>query len=551
MTDVTFEIPGSERRLDSLDLQALGATPVQGQDVPGENIQVTVLLRPDPAAAEPETPTTRDVLRAARRPSQADVDDIIEFAVAKGLTVVDPDRAPRMMVLSGTVRDVTAAFETEVEVWQEPWPWGGEQIASQQDQPPGQQMHQFRKRPMTALKVPDALQGKVQGVFGIDDRKEARMQMHITAQGKRRPMLQAAAQQLLKTAPPPEHNVATLAGIYEFPEADGSGQTIAILSLGGRLNRDEFDRYCTSIGINMPEVVEVPVDRELPQLGDVPDEDAELALDVYIIAALVPSARIVVWCASNSSQGFLNGLARAIYSDNISPTVITTSYGSREDSWTLQAMNAINDLLADAKALNITVCCASGDLGFTDGDPAGRPHVDFPASSPHVLGCGGTTMTRGPGKQASLIEVVWDEPGTGLGSGGGESTFFDKPDWQQKRQDPELEKLTMRGVPDVAGFADPDDGLSISVSGQTVLVGGTSADAPLWAGLIARINQKLGKPVGYLNSLLYLGVSPDAFVDIKQGGNSEWKAAPGWDACTGLGRPRGVVLLEELKKLLP
>ena len=203
---------------------------------------------------------------------------------------------------------------------------------------------------MKALKMPAVLRGRVQGVFGIDDRKEARMQMHITPDKKRILLLPRAQQS--EDAQQPEHTVGTLADIYEFPDAEfkGSGQTIAILSLGGRLDRDEFGQYCNSLGIEViPEVVEVPVDRELPELGDVLDEDAEVALDVYVITALVPSARIVIYYVDNSSQGALNGLARAIYNDNLPASIISMSWGSREDSWTPQAMEAIDDLLADAK----------------------------------------------------------------------------------------------------------------------------------------------------------------------------------------------------------
>ena len=129
MTDATFEIPGSERRLDSGGLRTLGADEASPRDVSEEIIQVTVLLRPDPAAGDPAIPTTRDALRAARRPRQVDVDNVINFANANGLTVVDPDRVPRMVVLSGTVSKVTAAFGTGVEVWHEQWPWPSEQIS--------------------------------------------------------------------------------------------------------------------------------------------------------------------------------------------------------------------------------------------------------------------------------------------------------------------------------------------------------------------------------------------------------------------------------------
>jgi kumamolisin len=359
-----------------------------------------------------------------------------------------------------------------------------------------------------------------------------------------------------KVAAHPQHAVTELAVIYDFPEAEqkGSGQTIAILALGGRLDRDEFDQYCTSIGIEMPEVVEVSVDRGLPQLGDVPDEDAEVALDVYIIAALVPSARIAIYYAENTSQGFLNGLARAIYNDKLPASILCITWGMHEESWTLQAMWAIDELLADAKDLGVTVCCASGDMGFSDGAGDDLPHVDFPASSPNVLSCGGTTLTPNPKNPRGLDESVWNagnEAGTLYASGGGESKVFAKPYWQLQSGDPELEKRERRGVPDVAGFADPRNGLTITISGKTVLVGGTSAVAPVWAGLIARINENLGKPVGYLNRLLYLYVSRGAFFDIEEGDNGKWSAAGGWDASTGLGSPRGETLLQELKRLLP
>ena len=547
MTDSTYEIPGSERTLDSNGLEAFGARPDAG-DVPEKFVQVTVLLRPDPAARNPETPTTRDVLRAARRPRQVDVDNVVAFANASGLTVVDPDRAPRMVVLGGTVAKIAAAFGTSVEAWNEPWP-RPEQIPPQQTQSQDPRTRPFRKRPKETLKVPAALRETVQGVFGIDDRTEGRMQMHVTPRVNFIPLNPIVKAQ-------PQHAVTELAGIYAFPEAKqkGSGQTIAILALGGRLDRDEFDQYCTSIRIDMPEVVEVPVDRGLPQLDDVPDEDAEVALDVYIIAALVPSARIAIYYAENTSQGFLNGLAQAIYNDKLPASILCITWGMHEESWTLQAMWAIDELLADAKDLGITVCCASGDMGSDDGVGDNLPHVDFPASSPNVLSCGGTTLTPDTENPRGVDESVWnagDEEGKLYASGGGQSAVFAKPYWQRQSGDSGLKDLERRGVPDVAGFADPRNGLTITVSGETVLVGGTSAVAPVWAGLIARINENLGKPVGYLNRLLYLYVSRDAFFDIEEGDNGKWSAAQGWDACTGLGRPRGEALLQELKRLLP
>ena len=101
-----------------------------------------------------------------------------------------------------------------------------------------------------------------------------------------------------------------------------------------------------------------------------------------------------------------------------------------------------------------------------------------------------------------------------------------------------------RGVPDVSGDADPNTGYNILVDGKAMPIGGTSAVAPLWAGLVTLLNQKLGKPVGFLNPILY--ANPGALNDITQGSNGDYNAGPGWDPCTGLGSPNGMKLLAVL-----
>jgi kumamolisin len=566
-------IPGSARTLPSNELASkFGAQKVadEHQDVSECVIQVTAVLRSGAKAdAVRQKIPTRLALREAHRPNLLDIQMVVNFARVHGLTVVDLDRPPRMVVLQGTVSDIIAAFGTTVEVWDQPWPWPDGQSIRQQNR-----RQSFRLRSDEDLQVPDQLAQIVQGVFGIDDRKEARMhmwapQMHMWAEQRqayaaRSQMNTAADANSGSLDQPHSYTVEEVADKYNFPvvQDKGRGQTIAILSLGGRLNYEEFAQYFTDRNIEVPEVFEVPVDCELPPLGkQQEDEDVEVALDAHIIAALVPCARIVIYYVDNTSQGFINGLARAIYNESFPASIISISWGSYEESWTGQAIDAIEDLLKDAKALNITVCCASGDLGAWDGDPEGEFHVDYPASSPYVLSCGGTTL-RPEQEEPDQREVVWseqevvwdkrDEREKYLASGGGESTCFDKPEWQSRRNDGGLADLRKRGVPDVAGFADPRNGFTISVSGVEIRVGGTSAAAPLWAGLIARINEKLEKSVGYLNPYLYHDACKDAFYDITKGSNGgEWGAGPGWDACTGLGSPDGGKLLEELKRLLP
>jgi kumamolisin len=225
--------------------------------------------------------------------------------------------------------------------------------------------------------------------------------------------------------------------------------------------------------------------------------------------------------------------------------VISISWGGPEDSWNSQSRDAMETAMQDAAALGVTVVTAAGDNGSGDGETDNQPHVDFPSSSPYALGCGGTTLTANG--QAIQSEVVWNETASNDGAtGGGISIAYPLPTWQQNAKVPNGPNGSSgRGVPDVSANADPLTGYEILVGGQTQAVGGTSAAAPLWAALLARINQQLGKPVGDVHAVLYQA-GESAFRDITQGNNGAYQAGPGWDACTGLGSPNGQALLSAL-----
>jgi kumamolisin len=198
-------------------------------------------------------------------------------------------------------------------------------------------------------------------------------------------------------------------------------------------------------------------------------------------------------------------------------------------------MAALDAACQSASALGITITVAAGDNGSTDG--ATGNNVDFPASSPHVLACGGTKLDANGSTIVS--EVVWNELANGEGAtGGGVSNVFALPSWQANSNVPGTSTSTGgRGVPDVAGDADPTTGYTIRVDGQTTVVGGTSAVAPLWAGLVTVANQQLGTHVGFIQPAIYAAKAASAFTDITQGNNGAFTAGPGWDACTGLGSP--------------
>jgi kumamolisin len=173
--------------------------------------------------------------------------------------------------------------------------------------------------------------------------------------------------------------------------------------------------------------------------------------------------------------------------------------------------------------------------------------VDFPAASPFVVGCGGTKLTICGAAIGS--EQAWNELSANEGAtGGGVSEFFALPNYQQSAKVPKAPNgFVGRGVPDVAGNADPETGYNVFVDGQQAVIGGTSGVAPLWAGLLALINQSLGTNVGYVNPLLYSAKVETTFHDITAGSNGNYSAGPGWDACTGLGSPDGAALMTALR----
>ena len=273
--------------------------------------------------------------------------------------------------------------------------------------------------------------------------------------------------------------------------------------------------------------------------GDAEGPDGEVMLDIEVVGSIAPGARMAVYFGPNTDAGFLDAITTAIHDTTNKPSVISISWGGAESTWTSQAMTVMDDAFQAAATLGVTVCVAAGDSGSSDGVTDGADHVDFPASSPHVLACGGTSLQAAQGGISS--ETVWNDGASGGASGGGISSFFAVPPWQRGLSAlttaGKSVALSMRGVPDVAGDADPATGYDVRVDGTNTVIGGTSAVAPLWAALIARINASTGKAAGFINAQLYQNAKD--LRDITQGNNGDFAAQPGWDACTGLGSPNG------------
>jgi kumamolisin len=350
-------------------------------------------------------------------------------------------------------------------------------------------------------------------------------------------------------AAPANFSGADLAKLYGFPAGTtGKGQTIAIIELGGGYKPADLAAYWSQEGISpAPSVVAVSVDgAHNTPAGNPNSADGEVLLDIDVIGTAAPGARMAVYFAPNTTAGFLDAITKAAHDPVRKPSVISISWGMAEDApggWTAQARTAYNQAFKDCGALGVTVTVAAGDDGSADNINDGKAHVDFPSSSPWVLGCGGTKLKSNGATIAS--EVVWHEP-TGGATGGGVSRFFAVPNYQANAGVPPQHdtKKPGRGVPDVAGDADPATGYRVRVDGQNLVFGGTSAVAPLWAALIARVNEKLGTHAGFANPKLYkAGVQRD----ITQGNNGAYSAKAGWDACTGLGSPDGAKTVTALQ----
>ncbi len=520
-----IDLPGSERTLPP------GSRKIGPCD-PQEQIQVTVFLRrggspkqfPDVTKIGKLPPARRKHLSRAQFASRhgaraADIKKIRTFAAQNKLKVVEVSRPRRSVLLSGSVAAFSRAFNVELNSYQHSA--GTSRMRS------------------GSIQIPAALSGIVEGVFGLDNRPQAKPHFRIRNQSQNATRANAASA---------SYNAPQVAQAYDFPAGTtGSGQTIGILELSGGYSASDLSTYFKNLGIATPTVTAVSVDGATNSpTGDPSGPDGEVELDIEVSGAVAPSAKIAVYFSPNTDQGFLDALTTAAHDSKRQPSVVSISWGGPESSWTQQALTSFNSACEDASTIGVTILVASGDDGSTDGASSGTPTVDFPASSPYVLACGGTKLTLSGTNISS--EQAWNELAANEGAtGGGVSEFFALPSYQQTANVPKAPNgFVGRGVPDVAGDADPESGYNVLVDGQQTVIGGTSAVAPLWAGLLARINQSLGKNVGYLNPLLYTNSVEAAMRDITVGNNGTYSARPGWDACTGLGTPDGAALLAAL-----
>jgi len=470
--------------------------------------RVTALAAGDRTAR----PMTRSEFAQQHGAAAVDLAAVRAFALAAGLSVVAEHAARRTVRLAGSVAQFEAAFTVSLQRFAHA---GGS----------------YRGRTGT-IQIPAELQDIVEAVLGLDDRPQA--QPHFRLRKPRAPGSDAADASFT----PPQ-----VAALYGYPAGTGAGECVGLVELGGGFRPADLQTYFAGLGVGPVSVAAVPVDGAAnAPTGSADGPDGEVMLDIEVVGAIAPAARVVAYFAPNTDAGFLDAVTTAIHDTTNAPSVISISWGGAESTWTTQALTAMSAAFEAAAAMGITVCVASGDNGSSDGVSGGGKHVDFPASSPFALACGGTSLKAA--SQAIASETVWNDGSAGGASGGGISSFFATPAWQAhlsaQSSTGAAVPLKMRGVPDVAGDADPETGYDVRIDGSDTVIGGTSAVAPLWAALIARINQINGKPAGFVNPALY--ANPKGLRDITQGNNGAFEATVGWDACTGLGTPDGAKL---------
>jgi kumamolisin len=471
------------------------AGPVPARQV----IHITVVMRPP----------------SARQPRARALQDIRTFCRVNGLRVVKVHSDRNVVALCGTAARLSRAFGVALTRYTSPL---GTFFGHQ--------------GPIT---IPAYLCTSVDGIIGLNEfpvRRVSGGHRHVRKPSKKRA----------------SYHPYQMARFYNFPAAgDGRGQSVALIELAGGFRLAAVRAYFRALKLKMPHISIVQVDGEKNRIKIAPFEDAEVQGDIETLGSVAPGARIVVYIAPLTERGLYDAVVKALHDKVHRPSILSISFGEVEMYWPPRTLRMLNDVLELATTRGVTVCCAAGDSGSSGGVPGGRPHVFFPASSPYSLACGGTQITtRG---DAIVNERVWRD-GRHATTGGGVSRMFPAPPWQASVKMPPSPNRKLgrgRGLPDVAANAAD---YMLTADGETFVTAGTSAVAPLWAGLLARVNQIHKRPAGFITPALYKAYAAllvkGAIREVTKGSNGAYRARKGWNPCAGLGSPDGAKLTAHL-----
>jgi kumamolisin len=490
-------------------------------------------LRPEASTGDSRSRPSPEAFAAARGAQRSELDAVVAFVRSAGLVVLQADAARRSVVTRGSAAAISKAFDIELNEYE----CDDGTYRSHDDE----------------VKLPSTIADYVEAVVGLTNRKVPAKHFSTASAARRRAQLDPP-----NTAP---LTPAQVAALYNFPEGDGKGETIGLYEMETRSGpagyaASDIAATMKALGnLPVPDIVEVAVDGT----ENSGSSDGETGLDITVAAAIAPKATIAVYFAGAEPQNMLHALQMMIHpsgSDPV-PSIISISYGWGPDdpgtpSFSDSEWALFSQLFEDAATNRITVLVSSGDSG-AQVESATQAQVSYPGSEVWVTSCGGTTIGNVSGN--SFDEWVWNDVGpAGAGAtGGGVSARFAVPSYQSRITVPVRNGTGRRGrgVPDIAGNASENSGYPQVIGGSRPQpVGGTSAVAPLYAGLIARINANNGFPAGYLNPVLYT-LPASAFRDIvgpPGPANNDfdrvkgYQAGAGWDACTGLGSVNGKAL---------
>lgn len=498
-----------------------GASAIGPTD-PHQIIEVSVILQhrqtlpvPGNAGNEGKSQNHNDFAKTYGA-DPAHVDKIRQFARDNHLQILErgDEVLRRTVTLAGTAGAMEKAFSVEL---------------TEFDHPEGS----YRGH-NGAIQMPEEYAALVQGVFGLDNRPVALP--HIRYRGARHAFGAARTRSFTYTP-------VQMTKLYGFPQdANGTGQAIGLIELGGGYRTADIREYFQILGLQPPQMRSVSVNHGNNRPTTPHSLDGQVMLDIEVAGAAAAGASIAVYFAPNTERGFQDAVSTAIHDQLNKVCVLVINWGNAEENWSAQSIENFHQLAREAALLGITITAACGDSGSSNGLLDGKNHVDFPASCPDVLAVGGTNVMAENG--AIERETVWNGGTQGGATGGGFSTIFDRPNWQAA-----VVSQSARGVPDVAANADPESGYSILLDGQQVVMGGTGAAASLWAGLIVLMNQKLNRRVGFVNPMLYSIDQSSGFREITLGCNGAYNAAYGWNPCAGLGSPLGARLLQALQSV--
>jgi len=515
------------RKLTADELQAdTGVTLLLRERVTGPTTaQSLAWLQSLPDARARHLDITQLTARHGFAPS--DRDRVVRWATAAGLQLTFEDAATRRVMVRGSADQLAHAFEVDLERFR----W---------EQPDGRSV-EYRGH-IGPVHLPVHLGGVVEGVFGLDDRPIARSHVRGLDDGRA----------VVFAYDPPE-----IAALYDYPSLPNGGEGVelvaAMIELGGVIHPFDLAASFARLGLPAPDITNVWLDGATPT-PDPNGADVEVALDYQVIggmvAAMAPKAHltIVSYNAPNSERGFIDAAATAAADAGRHPAAVSISWGSPEDHWSPQGLRGLDAAFATGALHGVTFSAAAGDAGSTNDEFDGHQHPGFPASSPHVWACGGTTLLAARGSIHS--ETVWNELSRGAGAAGsGVSNAFPVPGYQAAlgiRPRSADGGAPGRGIPDGSGNADPLTGWNVVALRRLRSTGGTSAVAPMYTALWTLVSAQLGHRIGLPHPALYARLGR-GFNDVTAGDTGgPYRAGRGWDLASGWGSPDGRQIARDL-----